>query len=158
MSGINKVILIGNLGNDIEIKYSQSGQAIVNLSIATSESWTDRNTGQKQEHTEWHRVTLFGKLAEIANQYLHKGSKVYVEGKLQTRKWQDDKGNDRYSTDIIVSGFNGTLQMLDKKDLSSSNYNDNNTQTTTNNNKKEVATKQVETTTEPDDFEDDIPF
>ncbi len=116
MAGINKVILVGNLGAKPEVKYSSTGNAMANLSVATSESWTDKNTGQKQEKTEWHRVSLFGKLAEIAGQYLDKGSKVYVEGKLQTRKWQDQSGADRYTTEVVVSGFNGTLQMLDRRD------------------------------------------
>jgi len=116
MSGINKVILIGNLGAKPEVKYASNGNAIANLSIATSESWTDKNTGEKQEKTEWHRVSLFGKLAEIAGQYLDKGSKVYVEGKLQTRKWQDKEGKDRYTTEVVVSGFNGVLQMLDRRE------------------------------------------
>ena len=116
MAGINKVILVGNLGAKPEIKYASNGNAISNLSIATSESWTDKSTGQKQERTEWHRVSLFGKVAEIAGQYLDKGSKVYVEGKLQTRKWQDQNGQDRYTTEVVISGFNGTLQMLDRRD------------------------------------------
>lgn len=116
MAGINKVILVGNLGQDVELKYTGDGKAVTTLSVATSESWTDKNTGQKQERTEWHRVSLFGKLAEIAGQYLRKGSKVYVEGKMQTRKWQDKDGNDRYTTEVVVSGFNGTLQMLDRRD------------------------------------------
>jgi single-strand DNA-binding protein len=116
MAGINKVILVGNLGQKPEVKFASNGNAIANLSVATSESWTDKNTGQKQEKTEWHRVSLFGKLAEIAGQYLDKGSKVYVEGKLQTRKWQDKSGADRYTTEVVVSGFNGTLQMLDRRE------------------------------------------
>ncbi len=116
MAGINKVILVGNLGAKPEVKYGSTGNAMTNLSVATSESWTDKNTGQKQERTEWHRVSLFGKLAEIAGQYLDKGSKVYVEGRLQTRKWQDQSGADRYTTEVVVSGFNGTLQMLDRRD------------------------------------------
>ncbi|KAA0446013.1 MAG: single-stranded DNA-binding protein [Candidatus Thioglobus sp.] len=115
MAGINKVILIGNLGQKPEVKYGASGTAMANLSVATSESWKDKNTGEKQEKTEWHRVSLFGKLAEIAGQYLDKGSKVYVEGKLQTRKWQDKDGVDRYTTEVVISSFNGTLQMLDKR-------------------------------------------
>ena len=116
MAGINKVILVGNLGAKPEVKYGSTGNAMTNLSVATSESWTDKNTGQKQERTEWHRVSLFGKLAEIAGQYLDKGAKVYVEGKLQTRKWQDQSGADRYTTEVVVSGFNSTLQMLDRRD------------------------------------------
>ena len=113
MSGINKVILIGNLGAKPELKYSATNTAITNISVATSESWTDKNTGQKQEKTEWHRVSVFGKLAEIVSNYCDKGSKVYIEGKLQTRKYQDKTGADRYTTEIIVSGFNSVIQMLD---------------------------------------------
>ena len=113
MAGINKVILIGNLGAKPELKYSSTGIGIANLSVATSESWTDKNTGQKQEKTEWHRVSVFGKLAEIISKYCDKGSKVYVEGKPQTRKYQDKSGADRYTTEIVVSGFNGVIQMLD---------------------------------------------
>ena len=113
MTGINKVILIGNLGSKPELKYSSGNVAITNLSVATSESWTDKNTGQKQEKTEWHRVSVFGKLAEVITKYCDKGSKVYVEGKLQTRKYQDKSGSDRYITEIVISGFNGVIQMLD---------------------------------------------
>ena len=113
MAGINKVILIGNLGAKPELKYSSTSVAITNLSVATSESWIDKNTGQKQEKTEWHRVSVFGKLAEVISNYCDEGSKVYVEGKLQTRKYQDKSGADRYTTEIVVSGFNGVIQMLD---------------------------------------------
>ena len=116
MSGINKVILVGNIGAKPEVKYSANGSAIANLSVATSETWNDKNSGEKQEKTEWHRVSLYGKLAEIAGQYLDKGSKVYVEGKLQTRKWQDQSGQDRYTTEVVVSGYGGTLQMLDRRE------------------------------------------
>lgn len=113
--GVNKVILVGNMGQDPEVRYTQDGKAIATLSLATSESWKDQQ-GQKQEKTEWHRVVIFGKLAEIAQQYVTKGSKVYIEGKLQTRKWQDtNTGQDRYSTEVIVDGFSGVLQMLDSK-------------------------------------------
>jgi len=107
--GINKVILIGNLGRDPEIKYLPSGDALANLAVATSESWKDKNTGERVEKTEWHRVVLFKRLAEIAGEYLRKGSKVYIEGRLQTRKWQAQDGSDRYSTEIIAN----ELQMLD---------------------------------------------
>ncbi len=113
MSGINKVILIGNLGAKPEVKFTSGNNPIANLSIATSESWTDKNTGQKQDKTEWHRVVLFGKLAEIVAQYCNKGSKLYIEGKLQTRKWTNKNGQDQYTTEVIVSGFNGTVQILD---------------------------------------------
>ncbi len=114
-SGINKVILIGNLGNDPEVKYMPSGDAMANISIATSESWIDKSSGEKKEKTEWHRVVFFGKLAEVVGQYLKKGSKVYVEGQLQTRKWQDQSGQDRYTTEVVVRGFNGVMQMLDSR-------------------------------------------
>jgi single-strand DNA-binding protein len=109
--GVNKVILVGNLGNDPEIRYSQGGAAITNISIATSETWKDKQTGQPEERTEWHRVVFFNRLAEIAGEYLRKGSKVYVEGSLRTRKWQDKEGVDRYSTEIVVN----EMQMLDTR-------------------------------------------
>ena len=110
-SGINRVIILGNLGNDPETRYMPNGNAVTNISIATSESWKDKTTGQKQEQTEWHKVVFFNKLAEIAGEYLRKGSKVYIEGQLKTRKWQDQSGNDRYSTEIVAS----EMQMLDSK-------------------------------------------
>ena len=106
--GVNKVILVGNLGRDPEVRYSPNGQAVANITIATSESWKDKNTGDKQERTEWHRVVFFGRLAEIAGEYLKKGMQVYVEGRLQTRKWQDKEGQDRYTTEIVAS----EMQML----------------------------------------------
>lgn len=116
MKSLNKVTVLGYLGKEPEIKHAANGNAIANLSVATSEQWNDKATGQKQEKTEWHRVVVFGKLAEIVQQYLAKGSKVYLEGKLQTRKWQDKAtGQDRYSTEIVVDGFNGNLIMLDSK-------------------------------------------
>ena len=111
MSGVNRVIIIGNLGNDPETKYLPDGKAVTNISIATSEKWKDKNTGQEQEKTEWHRIIFFGKLAEIAGKYLKKGSKAYVEGSLRTNKWQDKDGKDRYTTEIIAK----ELQMLDSK-------------------------------------------
>ncbi|MRX28596.1 single-stranded DNA-binding protein [Kangiella sp. HZ709] len=109
--GVNKVILVGNLGKDPEVRYTPDGRGIANLTIATSETWKDKNTGQQQEKTEWHRVVIFGKLAEIAGEYLRKGSQVYLEGKLQTRKWQDQSGADRYTTEVVLD-FNGVMQML----------------------------------------------
>ena len=115
MKGVNKVIIVGNLGQDPEVRYTPAGAAITNISLATSESWKDKNTGQMQEKTEWHRVVFFGKLAEIAGEYLHKGSQVYIEGKLQTRKWQDKQGQDKYTTEIVVDSFNGVMQMLGGK-------------------------------------------
>jgi single-strand DNA-binding protein len=110
--GVNKVIIVGNLGSDPETRYTADGKAITNCTIATSESWKDKNTGQQQERTEWHRACFFNKLAEIAGQYLKKGSKVYVEGSLRTRKWQDQSGQDRYTTEIVAS----EMQMLDSRD------------------------------------------
>jgi single-strand DNA-binding protein len=107
--GINKVIIVGNLGNDPEVKYMPGGDAVANITVATSESWKDKSTGEQKEATEWHRVVFFRRLAEIAGEYLKKGSKVYIEGKLKTRKWQDQSGNDRYTTEIVAS----EMQMLD---------------------------------------------
>ena len=109
MAGVNKVIIVGNLGNDPEVRYAQSGSAIANISVATSDSWKDKTTGEKQERTEWHKIVMFNRLGEIAGEYLKKGSKVYIEGKLQTRKWQDQSGADRYSTEIVAD----QMQMLD---------------------------------------------
>ncbi len=118
--GINKVILIGNLGNNPDVRATADGRTITTVSLATSDSWKDKNTGQVQEKTEWHRVVVFGRLGEIAGQYLKKGSKVYFEGKLQTRKWQDKNGQDRYTTEVIVDSFGGEMQMLDAKEYSQS--------------------------------------
>ena len=113
---VNKVILVGNLGADPEIRQTKDGRPIANLSIATSESWKDRNTGERRDKTEWHRVVIFSEgLAKIAQNYLKKGAKVYIEGQLQTRKWQDQNGQDRYSTEVVLQGFNATLTMLDSR-------------------------------------------
>ncbi len=109
--GVNKVILVGNLGGDPEVRYMPNGNAVTNITIATSESWKDKQTGQQQERTEWHRVVFFNRLAEIAGEYLRKGTKVYVEGSLRTRKWQDQSGQDRYTTEIVGS----EMQMLDSR-------------------------------------------
>jgi len=114
MSGINKVTIVGNLGNNPEVKEFDNGGMSVKFSVATSESWTDKASGQKREVTEWHNIDVQNGLAKIAKQYLRKGSKVYLEGKLRTRKWTDKDGVDRYTTDIILNGFNSVLQMLDK--------------------------------------------
>ena len=112
---VNKVILVGNLGADPEVRRTQDGRPIVNLRVATSESWRDKATGERREKTEWHRVVIFSEgLAKIAEQYLKKGSKVYLEGALQTRKWQDKDGQDRYSTEVVLQGFNSALTMLDR--------------------------------------------
>ena len=114
---VNKVILVGNLGRDPEVRNFQNGGKVCNLRIATSENWKDRNTGERRERTEWHSVAIFQEgLVRVAEQYLRKGSKVYIEGQLQTRKWQDQNGQDRYSTEVVLQGFGGTLVMLDGRD------------------------------------------
>ena len=116
MAGVNKVILVGNLGADPEIRRTQSGKPVANLRVATSETWRDKQTGERREKTEWHRVVIFSEgLCRIVEQYLKKGSKVYIEGQLQTNKWQDQSGQDRYTTEIVLQGFNGTLTMLDSR-------------------------------------------
>ncbi len=113
---VNKVILVGNLGADPEIRNLQDGRPVCNLRVATSESWRDKNSGERKERTEWHRVVIFNEgLCRIAEQYLKKGSKVYIEGQIQTRKWQDQSGQDRYSTEVVLQGFNSTLTMLDSR-------------------------------------------
>lgn len=141
--GVNKVILIGNLGRDPEVRYMPNGQAVANITIATSEAWKDKNTGEQQERTEWHRVVFFRRLAEIAGEYLKKGSKVYIEGKLQTRKWQDNQGQDRYTTEVVAN----EMQMLDSK--GGSNFSSAPPDMGMNN-EPQMATAG--------DFDDDIPF
>ncbi len=115
MSGVNKVILVGRLGRDPEVRYTPDNRAIANITLATSETWKDKNTGQKQEKTEWHRIVFFGGVAGVVGEYLRKGSQIYIEGKLQTRKWQDQNGQDRYTTEVVVDGFSGVMQMLDTR-------------------------------------------
>ncbi|EMA4784805.1 single-stranded DNA-binding protein [Providencia rettgeri] len=149
--GVNKVILIGNLGQDPEIRYMPNGGAVANLTLATSESWRDKQTGEMREKTEWHRVVIFGKLAEVAGEYLKKGSQVYIEGSLQTRKWQDLSGQDRYTTEVVVN-IGGTMQML-------GNGNSNNNGNQTGNKSTSSPDQQYSNQTEPPmDFDDDIPF
>ena len=150
--GVNKVTLIGNLGNDPEVRYSGNGNAVANVSLATAESWRDKDSGEQQERTEWHRVVFFGRLAEIVSEYLHKGSQIYIEGRLQTNKWQDKEGNDRYTTQIVAN----EMQMLGGRGGTSNN--------------KEPAPESDDTVdsspkkSEPiakspaDDFDEDIPF
>jgi single-strand DNA-binding protein len=148
--GINKVILIGNLGRDPEVRYLPSGSAVTNIAVATSETWKDKQSGEKQERTEWHNVAFFNRLAEIAGEYLKKGSKVYIEGSLRTRKWQDKNGQDRYTTEIIASD----MQMLDSRGGGSGSYQGADSyQSQDSGAKKSPA---METT--GDDFDDDIPF
>lgn len=145
--GVNKVILVGNLGQKPEIRYTQTDSAVANLSLATSESWKDKETGEQREKTEWHRIVYFGKLAEIAEQYLDKGSKVYVEGKLQTRKWQDkETGADRYTTEIVGN----ELTMLDSKNSSGMNEMNESQNFERNTGQSDKA--------QEDFSEDDIPF
>ena len=165
--GVNKVILVGNLGNDPETKYMPSGGAVTNITVATSESWKDKNTGQAQERTEWHRVVFFNKLAEIAGEYLRKGSKVYVEGSLRTRKWQDQAGQDRYTTEIVAS----EMQMLDSRAGAGggdTNYDQSEPRQSAPRQSaprqsapRQSAPSQQEAPPPPanfDDFDDDIPF
>ena len=145
--GVNKVILVGNLGQDPEIKYMPSGQAVCNISIATTESWNDKTSGEKIEKTEWHRVVFFRRLAEIAGEYLRKGSQVYVEGRLQTRKWQDQSGNDRYTTEIVAN----EMQMLGGRGSGVASM-----PNEFSNNPQEESIPA--TASSSDDFDDDIPF
>ena len=136
--GVNKAIIIGNLGKDPDVRYTQSGTAVANFSVATSESWKDQQTGDKQEQTEWHNIVIWGKLAEIAGEYLKKGSKVFLMGKLQTRKWKDKEGNDKYTTEIVAN----EMQMLDGVQQSSASN---------NNERAEPANRAP-------DFDQDVPF
>ena len=148
--GVNKAILIGNLGNDPDMRYTAGGAAVANISIATAESWRDKETGEQQERTEWHRVVFFGRLAEIVGEYLRKGSQVYVEGRIQTRKWQDKEGQDRYTTEIVAN----ELQMLGSKG-GSANYEPSPQP------QQSAPAPQAAASSAPtpaDDFDDDIPF
>ena len=141
--GINKVIIVGNLGADPDSRAMPSGNAVTNISVATSESWNDRETGEKQEKTEWHRVVFFNRLAEIAAQYLKKGSQVYVEGKIQTRKWEDKEGNERWTTEVVAN----QMQMLG--DRMSNDMSNNNASSSQSSSDNDFST---------DEFDDDIPF
>ena len=151
--GVNKVILIGNLGQDPEVKYMPNGNAVANVTIATSESWKDKNTGESVDKTEWHRVVFFRRLAEIVGEYLKKGSKVYIEGKLQTRKWQDKNGKDNWTTEIIAN----EMQMLDSRGGGSSDFNQNQ-----GGGQQQSAPQSEQSQAAPapmnNDFDDDIPF
>ena len=148
MSGVNKVILLGRLGQDPDVKTTAAGASIANISIATSESWKDKNTGEKKERTEWTRVVFFGKLAEIVGRYAKKGTQMYVEGQLRTQKWQDKDGADRYTTEVVVQGFGGSMQLLGDNGVSNSN------------NAASGAPNQNNTPQTPpqDDLDMDIPF
>tara|TARA_B100001996_G_scaffold67864_1_gene49473 strand:- start:1175 stop:1600 length:426 start_codon:yes stop_codon:yes gene_type:complete len=141
MSSVNKALIIGNLGQDPDIKYTQSGSPVANLSVATSERWKDKNTGEQKEQTEWHRVVVFGRLAEIAEQYLKKGSKIFIEGKIQTRDWEDAEGNKRYTTEVVAR----EMTMLDSRSSMGSD-----TPSSSDSSVKDVA--------KDDNTEEDIPF
>jgi single-strand DNA-binding protein len=147
--GINKVILVGNLGNDPEVKYMPSGGAVANVSVATTDSWKDKQSGERQERTEWHRVVFFGRLAEIAGEYLRKGSQVYVEGRLQTRKWQGQDGQDRYTTEIVAN----EMQMLGGRGGGGGGFEDAPARSGSSRPAPQPAAQDV-----PDEFDDDIPF
>lgn len=154
--GVNRVTLIGNLSNDPEVRRTAGGSTVANIRIATSDSWTDKNTGQKQERTEWHRVVFFNRLAEIVEQYLTKGAKVYVEGSLQTQKWQDQSGQDRYTTQIVAR----EMQMLDSRNDSNGNQSRGSNQRTTSRNSHPMDAPPLgrDTGAASIDFDDDIPF
>ena len=147
--GINKVILIGNLGQDPEVRYMSNGGAVCNITLATSETWKDKNTGEQQEKTEWHRVVAFRRLAEIMGEYLKKGSKVYIEGRLQTRKWQDQQGQDRYTTEILAD----EMQMLDSRGGGSADF-----APSQQRGGASQSAPQPQPAAADNSFEDDIPF
>jgi single-strand DNA-binding protein len=159
--GVNKVILVGNLGKDPEVRYTPNGKAVANLALATSESWKDQS-GQVQEKTEWHRVSIFGKLAEIAGEYLRKGSQIYIEGKLQTRKWTNKEGQDQYTTEIHLDPFNGVMQMLGGKSEGAPQQQAQRPAQQQQQQRQQRPAQQSQQPppmAEPDfDFDDDIPF
>ena len=144
--GVNKVTLIGNLGNDPELRSTQSGSAVANITLATSESWRDKETQETKERVEWHRVIFFGRLAEVVNEYLRKGSQVYVEGRIQTRKWQDKDGNDRYTTEIVAN----EMQMLGSRGS--------NSESPTNQQSASTSQPASQSAIVNEPFDDDIPF
>ncbi len=153
--GVNKVILIGNLGADPEVRYMPSGGAVANVRLATTDSWKDRQSGEQQERTEWHRVVFFGRLGEIAGEYLRKGSKVYVEGRLQTRKWQGQDGQDRYTTEIVAND----MQMLDSRGGTATFPGDTASQSSPDDWAQAPKSKPQPAAAAPvTDFDDDIPF
>jgi len=159
--GINKVIIVGNLGQDPEVKYMPSGGAVCNITVATSESWNDKNTGEKQERTEWHRIVFYRKLAEIAGEYLRKGSQVYVEGRLQTRKWQDQGGADRYTTEIVAN----EMQMMGGRGSAASGASNSGAAGFDSSSSQGSSAAPASSSTPApagggmaDDFDDDIPF
>ncbi|WP_386694983.1 single-stranded DNA-binding protein [Lonepinella sp. MS14435] len=167
MAGVNKVIIVGRLGNDPEVRTMPNGEAVANISVATSESWTDKNTGERREQTEWHRIVFYRRQAEVVGEYLRKGSQVYVEGRLRTRKWQDQNGQDRYTTEIQGD----VMQMLDSRNANQNGYNQDNSNFAGNSNfggqqqssgysRQAPQTQKAKPVNEPpmDNFDDDIPF
>jgi len=152
--GINKVILIGNLGGDPEVRYMPNGGAVANITLATSESWKDKQTGETHDRTEWHRVVFFNRLAEICGEYLRKGSKIYIEGRLQTRKWQDKNGQERYTTEIIA----GEMQMLDGRGSSHASSSNAHSADSQSQGMPESSKSSAMEPTGADAFDDDIPF
>ena len=162
MKGVNKVTIAGNCGQDPEVRYSPSGMCFCNVSIATSESWKDKQSGEQKERTEWHRVVLQGKLAEIAGEYLKKGSQAYFEGKLHTRKWQDQSGQDKYTTEIVVDSFTGVMQLLGGKPQGQQGQQQAGTKQQRQQSQQQWANPQQQRQpaySEPTiDFSDDIPF
>ena len=156
--GINRVILVGNLGQDPEVRYMPNGNAVANFSVATSESWKDKQTGETSVRTEWHRIVVFGKLAEIAGEYIKKGTQVYLEGQLQTRKWQDQSGQDRYTTEVVINPLGGTLQMLGSRENSADDREHSTQNTSSRQPNKNAPAQQSKAPEPPMDFSDDVPF
>ena len=147
---VNKVILVGNLGAEPEVRTMQEGKSMVTLSVATSETWRDKNSGERRDRTEWHRVVIFSEgLVDIAQKFLHKGSKVYLEGQLQTRKWQDQSGIDKYTTEVVLNGFRGVLTMLDSRNDTEQQFSSAENNQITNNDSEAVSNSN---------FDDEIPF
>lgn len=156
MASLNKVQLIGNLGKDPEVRHTQDGRAIVNFSLATTESWRDKSTGERKEKTEWHTIVIFNEgLAKVAEQYLKKGSSVYVEGQLQTRKWVDKNGDDRYSTEVVLQNFRGELVMLGDRSGGRDDREERSTQRTASRTASKPAQRR---TTVDEDLNDEVPF
>ncbi len=171
--GINKVILVGNLGQDPEVRYMSNGNAVANFNVATSETWKDKQTGENRDKTEWHRIVVFGKLAEITSEFLKKGTLVYIEGQLQTRKWQDQSGQDRYTTEVVINPIGGSLQILGNR-AGNDSFNDGSKSwgQSANNTSSAPATPAAPRASTPNDtpasqpamseppmdFDDDIPF
>jgi single-strand DNA-binding protein len=159
--GVNKVILVGNLGQDPEVRYLPSGGAVANITLATSESWRDKATGEQKEQTEWHRVVLFGKLAEVAGEYLRKGSQVYIEGQLRTRKWTDQSGTEKYTTEVLVN-VGGVMQMLGGRQADGapvgSGQQQSGNQSGSGQPRQQKRSAPAQHSEPPMDFDDDIPF